>query len=96
MQDDFDEYDEGSYEDESVFNQNQNPPANLNNLEVTNLKKKGEEKKVQGKKCCVCLEEMKVGEEIVRLKCGHHFHKKCILPWLKKNNSCPICRVRAT
>ena len=26
------------------------------------------------------------------ISCHHIFHSKCILEWLKKNHSCPICR----
>jgi len=26
------------------------------------------------------------------LCCGHQFHQTCISTWLKKKNSCPICR----
>lgn len=26
-------------------------------------------------------------------KCGHTFHKECIIPWLKKYNKCPICTI---
>jgi hypothetical protein len=30
------------------------------------------------------------------LACGHHFHARCIIPWvLTYNNSCPLCRARA-
>ena len=53
-------------------------------------------KKVDGSKCSICVEQLKVGDEIVRLKCKHHFHKACIVPWFKNNNTCPNCRQEAT
>jgi hypothetical protein len=30
--------------------------------------------------------------ELYKLSCSHIYHKKCILEWLKKDKSCPICR----
>lgn len=39
--------------------------------------------------CSICMESE--GGQI-RLDCGHMFHKDCVLKWLKKNKSCPICR----
>ena len=46
--------------------------------------------------CTVCFEPMKKGELIMRLPCqaevSHAFHKKCVQPWLDKNNTCPNCR----
>ena len=29
---------------------------------------------------------------IMKLQCGHRFHKLCILPWLAAHRTCPCCR----
>lgn len=42
--------------------------------------------------CVICKEEMNLGRDVCKLPCDHFFHWKCILPWLKKNNTCPCCR----
>ena len=49
--------------------------------------------------CGICLEALKLGEDIIELPCQdkHYFHIKhegCpgIYPWLKENNTCPMCR----
>lgn len=47
-----------------------------------------------GKECVICKEEMKKGREVCKLPCTHLFHWMCILPWLRKTNTCPCCRFR--
>ena len=51
--------------------------------------------------CAICQEEFKMGERAIRLPCKdpHYFHCETsedicggIIPWLKDNNSCPVCR----
>jgi len=52
--------------------------------------------------CGICLESFKKGDKALLLPCKenkHYFHlgedkENCcgILPWLKENNTCPICR----
>ena len=52
--------------------------------------------------CGICLENFKKGDKALLLPCKdnkHYFHlgedkETCegILPWLKENNTCPICR----
>lgn len=52
--------------------------------------------------CGICLESFKKGDKALLLPCKenkHYFHlgedkETCegILPWLKENNTCPICR----
>ncbi|KAL3745899.1 hypothetical protein ACJRO7_014922 [Eucalyptus globulus] len=45
--------------------------------------------------CCICLEEFEGGrEKVVEIPCSHLFHNKCIVEWLKRNNSCPLCRCK--
>uniref|UniRef100_A0A803TJJ8 E3 ubiquitin-protein ligase RNF181 n=1 Tax=Anolis carolinensis TaxID=28377 RepID=A0A803TJJ8_ANOCA len=46
----------------------------------------------KGLKCPVCLLEFEEGEVARRMPCQHLFHSGCLLPWLGKTNSCPLCR----
>ena len=49
---------------------------------------------VGGRECVICKEEMRVGRDVCELPCQHLFHWMCILPWLRKRNTCPCCRFR--
>lgn len=52
--------------------------------------------------CSICLEEFQEGDIAIQLPCKdkpHLFHKQTesntccgVIPWLLKNNSCPVCR----
>lgn len=44
------------------------------------------------KDCSICMDDFKLGEEVVRVPCGHIFHPDCLIPWLEVNGSCPVCR----
>ena len=43
-------------------------------------------------KCPICLESIKKNGVTLLCNDSHAFHKKCILKWLKHNNTCPLCR----
>ncbi|CAH9144507.1 unnamed protein product, partial [Cuscuta epithymum] len=46
-----------------------------------------------GETCSVCLEGFCKGDVITSLPpCSHRFHKACILPWLRRKYTCPLCR----
>jgi hypothetical protein len=40
-------------------------------------------------KCVICLTEL---YDDMMLPCKHTFHNRCIQKWMKRHNSCPICR----
>lgn len=50
--------------------------------------------------CAICQETFKLNETVIELPCKtgpHYFHinsSECggIIPWLKRNNTCPVCR----
>lgn len=48
--------------------------------------------KCKDSECSICISEYLNNEYYRTLNCGHTFHKRCIDKWIKKNNSCPICR----
>ena len=69
---------------------------NIQKLKKFNLTekycKKGENGNFEKPNCTICLEEIEIGKETVLLPCGHMFHYDCCITWLKKSNTCPICR----
>ena len=66
------------------------PQYNKNQISNNNLS--------SNEKCAICLAEWnnnnknKRINKLVKLKCGHFFHKKCIKGWFKHNKTCPVCR----
>ena len=43
--------------------------------------------------CSICQETMSEGETVVKLPgCGHAYHDACVLSWLEKQHTCPLCR----
>lgn len=48
--------------------------------------------KEDGKRCAVCLDDFEAGEMVTLTPCNHMFHGDCIVPWVKSNGQCPVCR----
>jgi len=55
---------------------------------IKNPKKLSENKK----KCLICLEKFRKGEESIILPCLHLFHSTCIKKWIKIKDFCPLCK----
>jgi|TARA_B110000977_G_scaffold90001_1_gene119548 hypothetical protein len=45
--------------------------------------------------CAVCREDFAEGDRLIKMPCSvqHVFHAKCVQTWLKRDDSCPMCRV---
>lgn len=41
--------------------------------------------------CPTCLEEYTLENPRILTKCEHHFHLSCILEWMERSATCPIC-----
>ena len=48
---------------------------------------------IVGEQCIVCLDDLQVGMDMVRLDChvSHCFCKKCTDAWFKDHNKCLLC-----
>src|SRR5436305_9045986 len=77
-------------------NPSSNAPGPASPEAIAALQKKRADKKilgVEGKaECSVCMDDVKLGEEVTVLPCSHWFHGTCVSAWLSEHDTCPICR----
>lgn len=71
------------------------PPASeeaIKNLQLIKVEDLPENCKDQ--ECSICKSELNIDNEdkIYCMPCKHYFHEKCLIQWLKLNNTCPLCR----
>ncbi|ESQ38242.1 hypothetical protein EUTSA_v10029381mg [Eutrema salsugineum] len=54
-------------------------------------------KSMETEPCSICLDELsgsnskKTGVP-TRMTCSHVFHDRCLIEWLQRKNTCPLCR----
>jgi len=59
---------------------------------ANDLKESVKEKKEDGMRCTICLEDFEAKEEVMLTPCNHMFHEDCIVTWLTSKGQCPVCR----
>ena len=79
---------------EEVFS-NQSNSSNNNSLDPSiisslNIFTVGED--MLSENCVICADLYKKDEFVIKLDCKHNFHKKCLLKWFDKDDTCPLCR----
>jgi hypothetical protein len=45
----------------------------------------------ENNECIICLDNMKKDDDIIIIKCGHKYHKTCLMKWFNKKKICPEC-----
>ncbi|KAF5731386.1 hypothetical protein HS088_TW18G00063 [Tripterygium wilfordii] len=48
----------------------------------------------EGKRCAICLEDFEPKEQVIVTPCNHIYHEDCIVPWIKTQGKCPVCRYK--
>lgn len=43
--------------------------------------------------CTICFGDLKDGDRVGDLLCGHTFHASCLKSWLSRRNVCPLCQL---
>ena len=82
-----------SFPDNHENNSSKDLDNNSNNQKYVISKIKDPKKLSENKKrCLICLEKFKKGEDSIILPCIHIFHSACIKKWMKIKNVCPLCK----
>jgi hypothetical protein len=74
------------------FHSLQGPSPRTRNSNISRLPSCNATKPQVGKQCPICLVNIRSNQKVIFLECTHFFHGKCIVTWLKENNTCPICK----
>lgn len=70
-----------------------NVSKGLSKEDLDKIKSKTLSEKPEQETCPVCQEPFIIGQtNVSELICDHLYCTECILPWLKDNKTCPICR----
>jgi hypothetical protein len=69
------------------------PPASAEYIDsLMHLRYKGDGK-VHDEECPICAEQLEMDCVVISLpRCGHIFHSHCIVDWLNRKCTCPVCR----
>ncbi|XP_010533061.1 PREDICTED: RING-H2 finger protein ATL80-like [Tarenaya hassleriana] len=56
--------------------------------------KRFKEMGLESETCSICLQDFLGSSDmdLTQMPCSHVFHSDCVFEWLRKRNSCPLCR----
>ena len=78
----------------SIKKKNKDAQAIINCLPFTIVREKKEHD--NNNNCVICMCDFEINDKISTLPCAHVFHTECIISWIKKETTCPICKFEIT
>ncbi|CAN4092538.1 unnamed protein product [Withania somnifera] len=77
----------------SMNNRQGPPPASRSAIDALPTVKITQRHLNTDSQCSVCQDNFELGSEARQMPCKHLYHSDCIVPWLVRHNSCPVCRL---
>ena len=72
---------------------NASPPASASSIDgLPTIVFSNDKRRASETLCPICKDEFEPHVEAKQMPCKHVYHSDCLLPWLAKHNSCPVCR----
>lgn len=66
----------------------------LRSLKVSRYKQPLDQESPEADCCPICFCEYTVGQHVITLVCSHYYHQECIVKWLKRDATCPMCKTQ--
>lgn len=76
-----------------MLKQRRNQARKIINELPKKLLKEGDKELVNDDICPICIESYKVSDVLRILPCDHILHRKCVDPWLRMKETCPMCKL---
>ncbi|CAM8912963.1 unnamed protein product [Rhodiola kirilowii] len=68
------------------------PPASRSSIDAIPIVSISQTHLLSEPQCPVCQDTFELGIEVRQMPCNHFYHSDCIVPWLSRHNTCPVCR----
>nr|XP_039264900.1 RING finger protein 150-like [Styela clava] len=76
-----------------ILKQRRNQARKIINELPKKILKEGDKELLNDDICPICIESYKVCDILRILPCDHILHRKCVDPWLRMKETCPMCKL---